>query len=90
MGTVTVFPSRHPVSPPNSGEEEPTHGRAYLFRLAGRECYAISDDAHGDSLPHRFYGYTDWVYVRPLDLVAGEHRVGFDVDRVLTEVRSNG
>lgn len=89
MGTVTAFPTRNPTGPVAAPHDD-TPGRAYLFRLADRECYAISSDADGDALPRRFFGYTDWLYVKPLDLVAGEHRVGFDVDHVLAEVRSNG
>ena len=64
--------------------------RVYLFRLAGRDQYALATDGAGQSLPRDDAGSLTWVFVRPVDLVAGENRVGFDTDEAIEMIEESG
>jgi hypothetical protein len=64
--------------------------RAFLFRVEGGHQYALTSDPEGRNIPRDGRGRAGWTFVRPLDLVAGEHRTGFDADEAARSLRQDG
>ncbi|MDE8654222.1 hypothetical protein [Novosphingobium album (ex Liu et al. 2023)] len=69
-------------------EEDVLH--AFLFRLAESRQYGLSSDAKGRSLPRGSPEVSAWVFIRPIDLVAGESRVEFDSEEAARSLRRDG
>ena len=64
--------------------------RVFLFRLTGRDQYALAIDDAGQSLPHDCAGSLTWIFVRPVDLIAGESRLEFDTDEAIRMIQESG
>jgi hypothetical protein len=61
----------------------------FLFRLVVGRLYCLSCDPSGGNLPH---GFRDggWAFVRRMDVLPGEVRVGFDSTAVAAAVAEDG
>ena len=91
MGSVSSFPAgKGEGSPPAAGPRQDAEESAFLFRLVDRHQYALSHDASGLSLPRGVPGFCAWVFVRPVNLIAGEYRVEFDSDEVIRSLHNDG
>jgi hypothetical protein len=69
--------------------ETPPPIRLLLFRRIGGRQYDVSCDPSGGNLPQAFQG-RGWLFVRRVDLLAGEVRVAFDATAVAAAVAEDG
>lgn len=89
---ATVPPRRSRASERSTGAEKHQEDviHAFLFRQAEGRQYGLSIDPNGRFLPRDFPDVSAWVFIRPIDVVAGESRVEFDSEDVFRSLHRDG